>query len=479
MSSPLNQQVFQIPRLGQLGMQLDQAQERKRAAAAAAIDKKIEATGADKAYNESIHGLVGDWKGVAEDQYSVYREAAIKYEMTGSDSDRRAMERQAGLLNYALESGTGILQTAGENLSEAKAANFEGYSVTGDEALNAHKNFVYQKIERVATPQGVMVKQGDVLVPFQNSEYFSENLTDVNTFIIPKAIKVGKFAHTANFVDKWDGIIRNSSSEAEAQTRIEKEIDLMFERDSAFAQDVHINYGINARGIGSYDRFEDSDYSEITSSMDDPEINTSALEYYKDAVRRDVSSRFFKPKETEAERGVKATYDVRVLKGEEVTADRVSLPGQPLVGPQQDRVASMKFDLFTGLPSGVIPPVEAEAKELPGGANTSRMVGIGVTDGVPYVKKETYVIRDLGGDIEAQMRGLDPKEVIVEPMTRAEFTRLKGPARSAIIARFQEQGFDLDAWLSGKDVSLREEQAESVGLSDEEYQRILQQAQAG
>lgn len=485
MSSPLNQQVFQIPKLGQLGMQLDERAEQKRAARQAAVDKQIQATGADKAYNETINGLVGDWKGVVDDQYDIFRETAIQYEMSQSESDRAKMQQQAGILNYLLEAGDTILSTAGENLTKAKAENFEGYSVTGEQGANGYKNFVYQKINHKKTPNGVVIQYGDTWVPAQNSFHFSSELTDQNTFIVPKAIKTGEYANTVKFVDKWQGIIKNSASEAEAVSRINKEIDLALKNES-FVQDVHINYGINVRGIGSYDKFSDSNYSEIMSSMDDEEINQQAIEYYKEGVRQDVAARFFKPKETDAEREIKATYDVRVLKGEEITADRVSLPGQPLVGPPQDRVASMKFDLYTGFPSGVSTAYRAEPKELPGGANVAKIIGMGIVDGVPYAEKETYAVRDISGEIMASLEGLDPKEVIVEPMTRAEFTRLKGPARSAIIARFQEQGFDLEDWLSGKSVSSQEGntgtsstedklrlELKSQGFSDAEIESIV------
>jgi len=479
MSSPLNQQVFQIPKLGQLGMQLDERAEQKRAARAAAVDKQIQATGADKAYNETINGLVGDWKGVVDDQYDIFRESAIQYEMTQSESDRAKMQQQAGILNYLLESGDTILSTAGENVAKAKAENFEGYSFTGEEVGKGYKNFVYQKIPHKKTPNGVVIQYGDTWVPAQNSFHFSSELTDQNTFIIPKAIKTGEFANTVKFVDKWDGIIKNSASEAEAVSRVFKEFDLAL-KNEAFVQDVHINYGINARSIGSYDKFSDADYREIMSSMDDEEINQQAVDYYKEGIRQDIAARFFKPKETDADKGIKSTYDVRVIPGEAVTADRVQLKGQaPSTETGEDRLSSITFDLYTGFPSGVSTAYRAEPKELPGGANVAKIVGMGIVDGVPYSEKETYAVRDISGEVMASLEGLDPKEIIIEPMTRAEFTRLKGDARTAIITRFKEQGFDLEDWLSGKSVSSQEESATTKGMSDEEYSSIIQRAQAG
>lgn len=486
MSSPLNQQVFQIPKLGQLGMQLDERAEQKRAARQAAVDKQIQATGADKAYNETINGLVGDWKGVVDDQYDIFRETAIQYEMSQSESDRAKMQQQAGILNYLLEAGDTILSTAGENLAKAKAENFEGYSVTGEQGGQGYKNFVYQKINHKKTPNGVVIQYGDTWVPAQNSFHFSSELTDQNTFIVPKAIKTGEFANTVKFVDKWQGIIKNSASEAEAVSRINKEIDLALKNES-FVQDVHINYGINARGIGSYDKFSGSDYSEIMSSMDDEEINQQAIEYYKEGVRQDVAARFFKPKETDADKGIKATYDVRVISGESITADRVQLEGQaPSTAADGDRLSSITFDLYTGFPSGVSTAYRAEPKELPGGANVAKIVGMGIVDGVPYAEKETYAVRDISGEVMASLEGLDPKEIVIEPLSRADFTRLKGDARTAIITRFKEQGFDLEDWLSGKSVSSQEGntgksstedklrlELKSQGFSDAEIESIV------
>lgn len=486
--SPLNQQIFQVPKLGQLGMQLDQANEAKRKAKQAKLQKDVEKTGADQAYMKSINTLTGDWKGVAEAQYSTFKEAAINYEQTQSATAKREMEYQASLLNHALQAGTTILTTAGENYTTAKGNNFDGYAVSAEEAGTAYKNFVNSNIEFKQTPQGVMIKEGENWIPFQNSSYFSSELTENNTFLVPKNIKLGEYANTTKFVDKWNGIISKAGSEQDAVNRVLKEFDIMLEKNEDFFKDVHIYHGINNRSIGEYDRFGSDDLRQIEMTLDDEQVNEDAVNSYREGVVADVKARWFADDSDGGDgSGIKSTYDVRVIPDVNISADRIKVNGQFIEPSVEGNVPSVKFDYFTTLPSGVRPKAEAEAKDLPKGANAYQVVGIGFVDGMPYAKKNTYAAQDLATAMDNDFKGLDAKEVIVEPLTREEFTGMKKDAQDAIIVRFEEAGYDLNSWLTGnkgENSVPSQEQTEgeqnplvaelkSQGFSDEEIQEIL------
>lgn len=459
--SPLNQQVFQVPKLGQLGMQLDQANEKKRAAQQKKLQDVVEKTGADDAYMKSINTLTADWRGVAEDQYDIYRSAAIEYEQTGSESAKRAMQYQAGLLNHALTAGETILSTAGENFTEAKAANFDGYSVGAEEASKGYASFINQKIERKKTPQGVMIKEGDSWVPMQNSSYFSSQLTENNTYLVPKSIKTGKYANTTAFVDKWSGIISKSESEQEAVNRVLKEMDIMYEKDESFLLDTHIFHGINDRSIGSYDKFGSNDLQEITSTLDNEVVSQDAYNSYKEAVVRDVKARWFAGKETDSTSGDGfGALDVRVIKKENIQADDIRIKGEKVAATRGKNATSVTFDAYTGLPSGVKPSLFFEREGVTKGANSYQIVGIGVIDGVPYAQKQTYDVVDFNEAVNNEFSGYDSKGVVIEPLTRAEFTRIKAKGQDALMTRFAEAGQDISDWFSGNSVSSQEENSE-------------------
>ena len=484
-NSPLNQQIFQVPKLGQLGMQLDQVQEQKRQQKQKELQGVIDKTGADEAYNKSINTLTGDWKNVAEGQYQVYKNAAIEFERTGSETAKRQMQYQAGLLNHALTAGETILSTAGENFTAAKGANFDGYSVTAEEGATAYSNFVNQKIEHKMTPQGMVIKEGDNWIPFQNSSYFSSQLTENNTFVVPKNIKIGEYASTTKFVDKWSGIIGKAKSENDAINRVLKEFDIMTKNNEDFIQDVHIFHGINDRGIGEYNKFSSGDYQEISKTFDDEQVTADALSSYRQAVVADVKARWFADDSADGTggSGIKSTYDVRVIPDANISADRIKVNGKFIEPSGEKNVPSVKFDHFTTLPSGVKAGAIFEAENMPKGANAYQVVGLGFVDGMPYAKKNTYEAQNIDDAINKGFEGLDAKEVVVEPLTREEFIAMKKDAQDAIIVRFGEAGYDIDSWLSGKkqenSVTSQEETNTTGGMSDEEFNALMEKANAG
>jgi hypothetical protein len=482
--SPLNQQIFQVPKLGQLGLQLDQVQEQKRAKKQKELQDTVEKTGADEAYMKSINTLTADWKATAEDQYSIFRDAAIEFERTGSESAKRNMQYQAGLLNHALTAGETILSTAGENFTTAKANNFDGYSTNAEESSVAYQNFVNQKIERKKTPQGVLVKEGDQWIPFQNSSYFSSELTENNTFVVPKNIKIGEYAMPVKFVDKWNGIISKSSSEQEAVNRVLKEFDIMVEKNKDFFQDVHIFHGINDRSIGEYERFSSEDLNEITSTLDDEQVTSDAVSSYREAVVQDVKARWFQDDSSTSnpKDGIKSTYDVSIISNENVSADKIELNGQYIQAEEGQNVPSVVFEAYAPLPSGVATGAIVDPKNNKRGANAYKVVGIGFIEGQPYAKKNTYEAQDLDKAINSGFSGLDAKEVIIEPLSRQEYATMKKDAQVSVATRFAEAGYDIDAWFSGNKAEnsvTSQGNNNTSGLSDNEFNALMEKANAG
>ena len=91
--SVLGTTVFKVPELGELGYKLDQANEAKRKAAQEKLEKTVQATGAEKAYADNAMGLTGIYKQIADAEYANFRDAAIRFEETGSSKDEQLMRK--------------------------------------------------------------------------------------------------------------------------------------------------------------------------------------------------------------------------------------------------------------------------------------------------------------------------------------------------------------------------------------------------
>ena len=71
--SVLGTTVFQVPKLGQTGFQIDQVNEQKRKQAQQQLQKEVDATGAEKAYMDNAMGLTGRYKQIADAVLTLFR----------------------------------------------------------------------------------------------------------------------------------------------------------------------------------------------------------------------------------------------------------------------------------------------------------------------------------------------------------------------------------------------------------------------
>ena len=136
--SVLGTTVFKVPEIGKLGYELDQANGKKRAAEEARLQKKIQATGADKTYAESGMGLTGRWKQMSDLGFEVYRKAALEFEETGSAASEQKMNIAARNLNYYVSTGKYILSEMGKEYTTAKNEGFTKTSINPTEASNLY-----------------------------------------------------------------------------------------------------------------------------------------------------------------------------------------------------------------------------------------------------------------------------------------------------------------------------------------------------
>lgn len=432
MAGPLGTTVFQVPKLGQTGFQIDQVNEQKRKAAQQQLQKEVSATGAEKAYMDNAMGLTGIYKQVADASFDAFRQAAIQYEQTGSSTDEARMKQAAAQLNYSVTAGRGILDVASEEYVKNKANGFKDVALSASEASELYTGFVNRTGEVIVKNGVVMVKDGDAFVPATQSTYLQSSVNLNNSFMLPRVIKQGTYVNSSAFVNEYKGAISAGSSEVDAKNRMLSLFNNKINNkdNKEFLSDVITSYAVNKLGmVEDPTKISADKYQEIQELSSDENIVSEAIEWYRGEVLNEVPPLW---KATSPGGGLSIGFgtskDIEFIQDETVqfTAMTKDKQGDWMVDDKS--VEEVKFDAYAGFQSNLQGKSYTDAKKF-----KYDIVGIGVKDGTIFADKQA--VEDAG------FWSMDSGKQFMrkaEPMTRAEFTRLPTDTRNLLKMQFGE-----------------------------------------
>lgn len=239
--STLDTNVYKLPSFSKQGFQLQQEQKKER-------ETEISATRAEDNYMQSKHLLQGDFARDASTAFGAFQEAGVRYKKTGSEADRLAMKEASSQLSFIIAAGKTQLTTAGNAYSEAAANEFEGYAVDKEQIEKSYSNFTNRKWESKMENGVLMIKEGGTFVPISKSTLYSSTPNAANTYMIPKAVKQGKFVTADSFVREYKDVA--GSTREEKLGKLNANIDYRFNEgnDVAFIRDAIMHYEINEEG---------------------------------------------------------------------------------------------------------------------------------------------------------------------------------------------------------------------------------------
>ena len=292
--SVLGTTVFKVPELGKLGYELDQANEKKRAAEEARLQKKIQATGADKTYAESGMGLTGRWKQMSDLGFEVYRKAALEFEETGSAASEQKMNIAARNLNYYVSTGKSILSEMGKEYTTAKNEGFTKTSLNPTEASNLYtskSNDMFGAGDIYIADEGITIMVKDAngkFVEGTQSSYVSSNVTGSNALLLPALAKEGKYVNFRNYTNDQLRAITSAASEAEALDNVTTLLDSEMD-NPALQNDMIVSYGKYQLGQGKEDdKLSDTEYFDLLEKGQNEDYRNKAFDWYREKVLEQV-----------------------------------------------------------------------------------------------------------------------------------------------------------------------------------------------
>jgi len=428
MAGPLGTTVFQVPKLGETGFRIDQVNEQKRKQAQQQLEKEVAATGAEKAYMENAMGLTGIYKQVADAGFQAFQQAAVEYEKTGSSTAEARMKQAAAELSYAVNAGTSILGTAGDEYVKNKANGFKDVALSPEEASELYTGFVNRTGEVIVKNGRVMVKDGDSFVPAVESTYLQSSVNLNNSMILPRVIKQGTYVDPEAFIKDVSGAISAGSSPANAQSRVNTLFDEKM-KDPNFQADILTAYAISKDdGLGMVDdpsKLSADKYNEIQQMASNEEIVMQAENWYRERVLNSVPPRW---KATGSGGGLGISIgggtskDLMFIENETIATSPMKKEGDKYVIDTEAKTVDVNFDTYTRFQSNLQGKSYTDAKQF-----QYDIVGIGVKDGKLYADKES----------SEQERGFfasDGREYKrkAEPMTLSELSGLPTETRELI-----------------------------------------------
>ena len=370
--SVLGTTVFKVPNLGETGFKIDQVQAQKQQQRQAAIQKQLNATGAEKAYAETGMGLTGRWKQMADGYYDIWKDASIKFEMTGSAADKAAMEAAGRKLSYASTAGGTILGEGGKTYQKNKAEGFRNVSSSAKDSGDLYTGFAFGEFEKgeiVRKGSELFVKDGERLVPAFQSTYLSSTPNLNNTYMLPAVVKQGKYVNPQAFVSEFKGAISAGSSVQNAQSRMLTLLEQNLKNDE-FVKDVVTAFAISKNdGLGMVEdpsKLGVDTYDKIMELAQNPEIVDQAVDWYKNTVSESVPPLYKATRPSTGDGGASSNFSFVIDKDTEQTVSNVDAKG----------VTSepVKIDDFIGLPSAT----QAKSVADPATGNRYNIQGLGI-----------------------------------------------------------------------------------------------------
>lgn len=406
----LDPNVYKTPSFTELGMKKDKQVAAERDFRA----KETAATGAESAFGTAQYELTGVRKDVLQGAYDTFSEAAIRYQKSGSDADKKAMRDLANKVNFFSGAGMAMQGEWNNTYATAKANEFAGYAESPESIQERYNNRMFDKTEVKKENGQILVKEGDKFVPAEQSSFFSSKINPNNSFLLPKAVQTGKFVLPTSYTEEIKGVLKSSSSPEQAISKATSEFTHRLKNDPSFRQDVGMHYAISELGIiDGKQGISRDDIRQVEERMQNEDFFNKAVESYLGNIESTIkntmggSSITANPSYIESVKVGDSTTDVEMFAIEKV--------GDILgVGMAEDG----KFYISKQIAAGVPPQtVEASQAEL---AQIERKLGVSVRS----MAKEEEVV---------EQQSQQPTEQAKEELTsEAEEVKLMLPSMQKI-----------------------------------------------
>jgi len=375
----LDPNVYKTPSFTELGMKKDKQVAAERDFRA----KETAATGAESAFGTAQYELTGVRKDVLQGAYDTFSEAAIKYQKSGSESDKKAMRDLANKVNFFSGAGMAMQGEWNNTYAQAKANEFTGYAESPESIQERYNNRMFDKTE-VKTENGqILVKEGDKFVPAEQSSFFSSKINPNNSFLIPKSVQTGKFVLPTSYTEEIKGVLKSSSSPEQAISKATSEFTHRLKNDPAFRQDVGMHYAISELGIiDGKQGISRDDVRKVEERMQDEDFFNKAVESYLGNIESTIKNTMggsaiqSNPSYIESVKVGDSTTDVEMFAIEKV--------GDILgVGMGEDGTFYISKQIASGVPPQTVKASEAELAQI------ERKLGVSVRS----MAKEEEVVK--------------------------------------------------------------------------------------
>ena len=356
----LDPNVYKTPSFTELGMKKDKQVAAERDFRA----KETAATGAESAFGTAQYELTGVRKDVLQGAYDTFSEAAIKYQKSGSESDKKAMRDLANKVNFFSGAGMAMQGEWNNTYAQAKANEFTGYAESPESIQERYNNRMFDKTE-VKTENGqILVKEGDKFVPAEQSSFFSSKINPNNSFLLPKAVQTGKFVLPTSYTEEIKGVLKSSSSPEQAISKATSEFTHRLKNDPAFRQDVGMHYAISELGIiDGKQGISRDDVRKVEERMQDEDFFNKAVESYLGNIESTIKNTMggsaiqSNPSYIESVKVGDSTTDVEMFAIEKV--------GDILgVGMGEDGTFYISKQIASGVPPQTVKASEAELAQI-------------------------------------------------------------------------------------------------------------------
>jgi hypothetical protein len=356
----LDPNVYKTPSFTELGMKKDKQVAAERDFRA----KETAATGAESAFGTAQYELTGVRKDVLQGAYDTFSQAAIKYQKSGSDSDKKAMRDLANKVNFFSGAGMAMQGEWNNTYAQAKANEFAGYAESPESIQERYNSRMFDKTE-VKTENGqILVKEGDKFVPAEQSSFFSSKINPNNSFLLPKAVQTGKFVLPTSYTEEIKGVLKSSSSPEQAISKATSEFTHRLKNDPAFRQDVGMHYAISELGIiDGKQGISRDDVRKVEERMQDEDFFNKAVESYLGNIESTIKNTMggsaiqSNPSYIESVKVGESTQDVEMFAIEKV-GDMLG------VGMAEDGTFYVSKQIASGVPPQTVKASEAELAQI-------------------------------------------------------------------------------------------------------------------
>ena len=356
----LDPNVYKTPSFTQIGMEKDKQVKAERDFRA----KETAATGAEAAFSNAQYEVTGTRLNVLQNAYNLYSEAAINFEKTGSDSDKKAMKDLANKVNFFAGAGMTMQSKWNQEFVNAQSAEFEGYAESPESIQKRYNARINDDVETKVENGQILIKEGDKFVPAEKSSYFSSQINPNNSFLLPKAVTAGKFVLPTSYTEEIKGVIKSSSNPEQAVSKATSEFTHRLKNDPSFRQDVGMHYAISELGIiDGKQGISRADIKSVQDRMQDEDFFNKAVESYLGNIESTIKNTMggsaiqSNPSYIESVKVGESTQDVEMFAIEKV-GDMLG------VGMAEDGTFYISKQIAAGVPPQTVKASDAELAQI-------------------------------------------------------------------------------------------------------------------